>query len=692
MNLPPLTSFKLPPLPSKPEPKVEVKTSDKLPALSNIALPTLSQPEEKKLPSLLPQKVEIKVEEKLRLKVGEKLLLPSSLPPLNSTKQELHLPSNLSTPSPTKQDLHLDTYFSKRNGVVPNPIEGKNFTRETLSYMTSFNRANQITQVIVDKMKNLGFSNFEIVENCSGIGGNTLSFLDNSTVTHVTAYEILPERRMMLRNNIEMYQFPKSKYTIPDVQLGDLTCNLKNNVFFTDAPWLSETIKDFNTKDYKNEYLLSGITCGSKTLEQWITACPQCALIVNRVPPGYKLGEIPGFITEEVLIKNSLLLISRPLISNKMREMQERDRLEKQKEHEEYLKWRSELKNFLRYAMLPRAVQSEAALDKLVNDDAMKIWEVAFTHESFNPNKGENYEELEIYGDVVLDLAYMKFIMQSYPELDRSQLSELRTTYLAKPFQSKLSQEVGLGSFIRTLYRKSIHMNEDALESFFGALETLGDQQFKFGAGAGIAYNMLVSLYQNVEIDMSATVANPKTIVKERYERMGIISTKAGQSVTEDITAEENGKVSFKIIMPNNGIAILKSYGITSEPVIAHAIEYTKKTASDVAYRQAVKYLDSIGLTKEFLEEVKRFREMENPEIKPYIALVQDRLKLDCIEYFYFTEHHVKGKGQTTGKYVQMIGVGKDGKKRVLKMTTEPTEVVLEGKKDILTRYANYEK
>ena len=75
----------------------------------------------------------------------------------------------------------------------------------------------------------------------------------------------------------------------------------------------------------------------------------------------------------------------------------------------------------------------------MVNDESMKIWEVAFTHESMNPTRGENYEEIELYGDTCIEQAYTKYIMYAYPEFNRSQLSELRTTYLAKPFQAQLS-------------------------------------------------------------------------------------------------------------------------------------------------------------------------------------------------------------------------------------------------------------
>ena len=60
---------------------------------------------------------------------------------------------------------YLHTYFGVRNKIKGEPIEGVNYTLETLTYMTSHNRADQITQMIVDRMKQLGqkipFGTFE---------------------------------------------------------------------------------------------------------------------------------------------------------------------------------------------------------------------------------------------------------------------------------------------------------------------------------------------------------------------------------------------------------------------------------------------------------------------------------------------------------------------------------------------------
>lgn len=363
------------------------------------------------------------------------------------------------------------------------------------------------------------------------------------------------------------------------------------------------------------------------------------------------------------------------------------------REREEYLKWRESLKEYLRFKFLPHIISKADALDKLVSDEAMNLWEIAFTHESFDPNRGKNYEELEITGDSYLEAAYIKFIRQVYPNLNRSQLSELRTVYLAKPFLANLSQKLGLGGFVRTRYGKSIHMHEDVVEAVFGALEKLGDDLFKFGAGAGLTYNLVLFLYKDVEIDLEATKANPKTRVKEIYERLGIINPQIKEKVPEEISVDAMGKVNFIISMPKSGINLLNSLGIKlSSPIVANVTANTKTVASNEAYALALKNLSNLGLTQSFVDNFVKQKDLSNLELQTEIESVQNRLSDEGYTTFYFNEEHVKStSGGKTDKYVQLIGIKSDGTKNVLIMTPEPVDVVLQAKKDLLIKYKNYQ-
>lgn len=414
-------------------------------------------------------------------------------------------------------------------------------------------------------------------------------------------------------------------------------------------------------------------------------------MTVFKVPIGYKLKEIPGYTKEEIIFKNSQLIIVKLDVSLKQLEMKN------ERKKQEYVIWRNNLKNFLRNEILPKVVNSLAALDKLVSDNAMKIWEVAFTNESFSPNVGENYEELELAGDVNLAAAYVKFMRASYPNITRSELSEFRTKYLAKGFQSQLSASLGFGYHIRSRFKTNTHVLEDVLESFFGALDLIADQEFKFGSGAGLVYNMVVELYKDVEVDWTVALGNSKTRIKEYYEGLLWIFPKPPlkEKVPDEVLENQNGTVTFSILIPEIGMTYLKSIGKTLKSnVIGRVTDNTKKIAEKKAYDMALQNLNNLGVTDEFLKNFKMSKDLQNIELKSYIDLIQNRLKLERYVNFYLTEHHVgskPGMTQKTSKYIQLIGVDQNGRKEILSMTAEPVADVLQGKKYVLQKYANYE-
>ncbi len=212
------------------------------------------------------------------------------------------------TRDPRRLLQYLDSFFGIRNKIKGDPKEGVNFTLETLTYMTSHNRADQITQMIVDRMQQSGNKiPFAVFDAFAGIGGNTMSFLDNPAVQWVVSYELRPERREMLRLNIGMYNLAADQRSfVPDGGFTGVPPNYKGVVLYFDPPWLPEHIKGHEST--KDQYILHGIKVGDKTLEQWIQSCPQCAMVVARVPPGYRLDPVPGWKIESQVLKNSLVI------------------------------------------------------------------------------------------------------------------------------------------------------------------------------------------------------------------------------------------------------------------------------------------------------------------------------------------------------------------------------------------------
>lgn len=598
----------------------------------------------------------------------------------------------------------MDSFFGIRNKIKGDPKEGVNFTLETLTYMTSHNRADQITQMIVDRMQQSGNKiPFAVFDAFAGIGGNTMSFLDNPAVQWVVSYELRPERREMLRLNIGMYNLAADQRSfVPDGGFTGVPPNYKGVVLYFDPPWLPEHIKGHEST--KDQYILHGIKVGDKTLEQWIQSCPQCAMVVARVPPGYRLDPVPGWKIESQVLKNSLVIFATPEIPTKksppvspaptsvvaMRKISvpvTKPAVAPQPTAgklpigvtENERGWYEGLRNYLRN-LLKIIIPSEPHRERMVNENAMEVWVPCFTHESFDPNVGRNYEELELVGDHSMEFNFIKYMYLTIPGITRSELSELKSKYISKAFQAQVGLKLGLEKWVRIRVEKNTHVFEDLLESFFGGLDTVGDRVFKFGAGAGLAYNMIVKIFADTPIDRALAKGRPKTQMKETFEKLHW-----GIPVETFEEGAMYGDVIATVSLTREAMEALRSLGakITS-PTLAVESGTSKKVAFENAYRVALEKIRGMGITDEWVQQYRGNRDLTNPELIPYIQAVQNRLKRDGYNSFYFK------KAQTTkqGKYIQLIGVRPNKYLEVLAMTDRPAETELEGKRQVLEMYA----
>jgi len=568
---------------------------------------------------------------------------------------------------------YLDTYFGTRNKIKGNPIEGVNFTLETLTYMTSHNRADQITNMIVNKMSQMGKKTFGVFECCAGIGGNTMSFLENPAVQWVVSYELRPERREMLKRNLAMYNLAAgNRAFVPDEGFAGVPAQYKDAVLYLDPPWLPESIKGHEST--KEQYVLHGIKVGDKTLEQWIDSCRQCAMIVMRVPPGYQLDPIPGFKIESQLLKNSLVIFVTPSLPVVQSPIVPAVGTKKEKK-DNFQEWYNGLRNFLR-EILKMIVPSPELIEKMVSDEAMKIWVNCFTHETYDPNVGKNYEELELVGDHAMEYNFIMYLYKTIPNVTRSELSELKSNYISKPFQAKVAVQLGLHNWVRMGIGKDTHTFEDILESFFGGINIVGDTVFKFGAGTGLCYNMIVKIFENVEINMDLSIGKPKTQIKETFEKLHW-----GVAIEN---FEKSGKITTaSISFTPEAMQTLTQVGLKlKSPVFAVATGTSKKVASDNAYKQALDVIRQMGITDEWVQKMRGNRDLDNPELIPYFQPVQEKLSRDGYSSFYLK----KVKTTEEGKYIQMIGVTADGTLVVLATTDGPRDET-QGKAEVLRKY-----
>lgn len=581
---------------------------------------------------------------------------------------------------------YIDTYFGTRNGIKGVPVENVNYTLETLTYMTPKSRGDEIVKIIGQRMHQLGLPvPFIVFECCAGIGGNTLSFLDSPTVQWVASYEIVPERKAMLIKNVEMYGLGSRSY-IPEGPFQGIPNDYKGSVLYFDPPWLPSTIKgDESTKE---DYVLHGIKVGDKTLEQWIDASRHASMIVIRVPPGYKLDPVPGFTYEQMLLgrkKNSLLIIAYPTQQLQEPQVGVTPGVDPT--------WYNGLRDYLMNQILPLIVGKPEQREMMVSPEMMnEVWIPCFTHESFDPNVGNNYEELEFVGDHAMEYNFIMYLYLNY-KFNRAELSQLKSHYMSKPFQAKISLMLGLNKWVRF---RTVHIDthtfEDILEALFGAINIVGDRVFKFGAGNGLCFVMMNHIFSQEPIDMQYTKGKPKTVMKETFEQLklcpqemrlkGKVRTvyKPYESYEDD---EMTRTTTMTISLCDEGVKDLRELGIQIDsPILAVESGNTKKVATDNAYQAALNRIRALGMSEEWVEKIRGNRDINNPELAPLIGSVQNKLKSEGYDGFYLS----RVQQDREGKYYQLIGIRPDNTKVILSESDEPLGDT-EAKKVVLIKY-----
>ena len=170
-----------------------------------------------------------------------------------------------------------------------------------------------------------------------------------------------------------------------------------------------------------------------------------------------------------------------------------------------------------------------------VSSNALKIFEQAFTHSSFDPIS--NYEILEQFGDLTINKFLVSYFYERFPALyipdGVKVVARLRIRYGSKQILSRLSEEHGFFPHIRvnpdylTTNMKRYALLEDVFEAFVGATERIGDMENGRGYGWGVCYGLLKQVYDQEDVSLKYDdLFDAKTRVKEitdYFKTMGSI-------------------------------------------------------------------------------------------------------------------------------------------------------------------------
>jgi len=149
------------------------------------------------------------------------------------------------------------------------------------------------------------------------------------------------------------------------------------------------------------------------------------------------------------------------------------------------------------------------------------LYKLAFQHrsvaqQSFNGSKVNN-ERLEYLGDAILGAIVADYLFKMFPFKDEGFLTEMRSKMVSRVQLNKLSQKLGIDSFIQTAGENNNHFRSikgDAFEALIGAMYL--DKGYNFTKR--VVIGKIIKFYFNIE-DLENTDTNFKSKLIEWSQR-----------------------------------------------------------------------------------------------------------------------------------------------------------------------------
>lgn len=184
----------------------------------------------------------------------------------------------------------------------------------------------------------------------------------------------------------------------------------------------------------------------------------------------------------------------------------------------------TEFTNLIRNILSKHGLLKKEYVDLITDRKGMNTYYQAFTSPRTSPN---NYEFYEILGDATLNKSIVWYLSRRFPQLNCPNqvkvIARLKINLVSRNVFSEFAAKLGFTPFINASpeelqVRKKILL-EDIFEAFFGVTESLIDSKIKMGAGYQIVYNIIKSLFDEIDISLKyEDLFDAKTRLKELFD------------------------------------------------------------------------------------------------------------------------------------------------------------------------------
>lgn len=175
---------------------------------------------------------------------------------------------------------------------------------------------------------------------------------------------------------------------------------------------------------------------------------------------------------------------------------------------------------------LKRSNLKDKYINKVLDDEGLKLYNEAFTSPSADPVN--NYEYYETLGDSSSNQAIVTYLSEKYPKLNTPEgikkvIGRIKLTLVSKDSYSKFGEKLDLYPYITASIEDKItkkkKMLEDVFEAFMGVTCLLFDKKIQDGVGYSVVYSIIKSILDTVEISLRyEDLYDAKTRLKEIFD------------------------------------------------------------------------------------------------------------------------------------------------------------------------------
>ena len=296
-----------------------------------------------------------------------------------------------------------------------------------------------------------------------------------------------------------------------------------------------------------------------------------------------------------------------------------------------------QFKKFIR-SILRMSYIANSSIERLLNyEGVMKIYNSVFTHPSADITN--NYEFYEFVGDVIVNKAIVKFLVNRFPSLNKSDgvevLTPLKQELISKRYFADLGAKLGFWKYISIdINYKKTEMKrtlEDCFEAFFGATEWMFANILRRKDSDLLCSYIIASILKNEPIPTTyETIVNPISRLKELFDTYADI-TKSKESYMKKIEDRELplisrvqvendyvlfqkkaetvrsvfpnglGKLEYKVEHMKNelGMHFMYQISVTANGIVlGRGMAPLKQDAKKKAAQEGINYLKTINIEK----------------------------------------------------------------------------------------------